>query len=155
MGAEIKEKSIKSFKSDGLNSFDMFAPKTPKPKLVMPKPVESQKPTTPSTTPISNSPSVSSSLPKSPDTVKPKTPKMTFLQKYDLLKKQQKEKDKAEKAAKAAATTPKVEKKDSFIVHSESPRSVKSYPGFPLTETHVDKEKQHELDTLETKRLLA
>ena len=47
---------------------------------------------------------------------------MTFLQKYDLLKKQQKEKDKAEKAAKAAATTPKVEKKDSFIVHSESPR---------------------------------
>ena len=34
-------------------------------------------------------------------------------------------------------------------------RSVKSYPGFPLTETHVDKEKQHELDTLETKRLLA
>merc|ERR1712141_486829 len=45
--------------------------------------------------------------------------------------------------------------KDSFIVHSESPRSVKSYPGFPLTVTHVDKEKQHELEMLETKRLLA
>ena len=67
--AKIKEKSIKSFKSDKLNSFDMFAPKTPKPKLVMPKPVESQKPT-PSNTPISNnSPSVSRSLPKSPVSV--------------------------------------------------------------------------------------
>ena len=33
-------------------------------------------------------------------------------------------------------------------------RSVKSYPGFPLTETHVDKDKQHELDRQETKRRL-
>ena len=63
--AKIREKSIKSFKSEKLNSFDMFAPKAPKPKLVMPKPMEIQKPTTPST-PIINSPSVSSSLPKSP-----------------------------------------------------------------------------------------
>ena len=54
--------------------------------------------------------------------MKPKTPKMTFMQKYDQLKKEQKEKNKAEKAAKVAATTPKVEKKDSLIVHSESPR---------------------------------
>ena len=53
--------------------------------------------------------------------MKPKTPKMTFMQKYDQLKKEQKEKNKAEKAAKVAATTPKAEKK-SFIVHSESPR---------------------------------
>ena len=43
--AKIREKSIKSFKSDKLNSFDMFAPKASKPKLVMPKPIESPKPT--------------------------------------------------------------------------------------------------------------
>ena len=56
--AKIREKSIKSFKSDKLNSFDMFAPKAPKPKLVMPKPMESPKPTR--STPIINN-----SLPKS------------------------------------------------------------------------------------------
>ena len=56
--AKIREKSIKSFKSDKLNSFDMFAPKAPKPKLVMPKPMESPKPT-PST------PIINNSLPKS------------------------------------------------------------------------------------------
>ena len=44
------------------------------------------------------------------------------MQRYDQLKEEQKEKIKAIKAAKAAATSPKVEKKDSFIVHSESPR---------------------------------
>ena len=54
--------------------------------------------------------------------MKPKTPKLTVLQRYDQLKDEQKEKIKAIKAAKAAATSPKVEKKDSFIVHSESPR---------------------------------
>ena len=43
--AKIREKSIMSFKSDKLISFDMFAPKTSKPKLVMPKPIESPKPT--------------------------------------------------------------------------------------------------------------
>merc|ERR1712066_339864 len=146
--SSTKDKNSLS-KSDKLNSFDMFAPKAPKPKLVMPKPMESPKPT-PST------PIINNSLPKSSSdtTVKPKTPKLTVLQRYDQLKKEQKEKIKAEKAAKAAATSPKVEKKDSFIVHSESPRSVKSYPGFPLTETHVDKEKQHELDRQETKRRL-
>merc|ERR1711936_1188652 len=74
-------------KSDKLNSFDMFAPKAPKPKLVMPKPMESPKPT-PST------PIINNSLPKSSSdtTVKPKTPKLTVLQRYDQLKKEQKEK---------------------------------------------------------------
>ena len=104
-------------------------PTTKKAKVeVKSEPMEIQKPT-PSTS-IINSPSVSSSLQKSSASenwnhflhLQPKTPKMTFSQKFDQLKKEQKEKIKAEKAAKAAATSPKVEKKDSFIVHSESPR---------------------------------
>ena len=43
--AKIRKNSIVSFKSDKLISFDMFAPKASKPKLVMPKPIESPKPT--------------------------------------------------------------------------------------------------------------
>ena len=75
------------------------------------EPMGIQKPT-PSTS-ITNSPSVSSSLQKSSASenwnhflhLQPKTPKMTFSQKFDQLKKGQKE-----KAANAVATTPTIEK---------------------------------------------
>ena len=75
------------------------------------EPMEIQKPT-PSTS-IINSPSVSSSLQKSSASenwnhflhLQPKTPKMTFSQKFDQLKKEQKE-----KAANAVATTTTIEK---------------------------------------------